>query len=306
MIRSIENKIDPKKYCVAARCEGWLVYKERQSQRYVRVKAGETKQCAIFLWNPISLEKIELPTISVKVPNEIGFCFEFRLRKCILTAAPTTPQCLVVRLLEDVFSVSYCRPGDIEWKAAGRSFDDGKKERYLLIDAITYNEKIYALDEIGQLYELDIDDNYLKPYGARLPLTLSDSDKLNYWNYYKDYKKQFVESCGQLFVVRRKYSKLEIDVFVMDFSQAKWEKVFNLDNNKAFVLIGDYSISLPAAEVGIDANTIFFTDYNDSEHVYSYSMADKRLSVWRNDPNSSARLWVLHDEMMPKTLGFTR
>ncbi|XVF33313.1 hypothetical protein REPUB_Repub17cG0157800 [Reevesia pubescens] len=198
--------------------------------------------------------------------------------------------------------VLFCRPGHKKWTPwRYAKFDPLVEMVDLLCDAIACNGKLYAYNHtMRQLCELVIAFGPHKPqfkrYGARLP----PSSLLN--------KEQLVESCGELFIVRR-MSIFDIDVFKMDFSQDRWEKVSNLGPDRSFVLIGHYSASFSAMERGIIGNTIYFTD-NDTDDgsclysvsgkknsLYSFSLAEKSISVRRNHPDSGI-LWILHDEML--------
>ncbi|XVF79849.1 hypothetical protein PTKIN_Ptkin15bG0023100 [Pterospermum kingtungense] len=291
------NIVDFKNFCAAATCEGWTVFKQRQCQSTGRVlkpdfqqafckkelkSLGGTSQPACFLWNPTFLEKINLP--------DLPWSHNTRYIKCILTAAPKEPRCWVVFLIENQPLVLFCRPGDKKWIPCWYAKYEKVEFDHILHDAITCDGKLYGFNSrMGNMSQLVLGLGHhelqFKSYSSWLPLNSSLK------------KEQLVDSCGQVFVVRRK-SMLDISVYTMDFSQNKWEKVSDLGCDRNFVLIGDYSTSFSSTEVGFGAgNTIYFTEKDDNESLYSFHLADESLSVWRNHPDSGT-LWVVHDEML--------
>ncbi|XVF33402.1 hypothetical protein REPUB_Repub17cG0165600 [Reevesia pubescens] len=211
-------------------------------------------------------------------------------------APPTTPECLVIFLIENLPIVCFCRPGHKKWTLWRYSKNHQVEVHNILGDAIIYNGKLYGITRVGDFCQLVIGPGELqfKLFTARLPLR----SVLR--------KEQLVESCGELFIIRRK-SIFDIEVYKMNFSQDIWENVFNL-GSRSFVLIGDYSASFSATELNIMGNTIYFTKTDvdnesylfvsdEKNSLFSFNLADKSLSVWRNHPDSG-NLWISHDEML--------
>ncbi|KAF8391732.1 hypothetical protein HHK36_021966 [Tetracentron sinense] len=89
-IRSIPEM--RRKFCWAS-CYGWLVM-------------CDLNMTDLFLWNPVSLEKIQLPPLlSLK---SIQY-------NCTLSSPPSDPNCRVFFFGEFDPLVFYCRPGDDKW-----------------------------------------------------------------------------------------------------------------------------------------------------------------------------------------------
>ncbi|OMO66186.1 hypothetical protein COLO4_30702 [Corchorus olitorius] len=299
--KGIDDDVDFNQFCVAATCGEWLLYKQRKPEPtytfmsnpfqplYLdlreelrkkadrkRIKNGEKRLFACFLWNPNSRKKINLPDLR-------GLC---RYGKCIITAPPTSSECSILFLLKrrDRKFLFFCRPGDTYW---------GKKNyagRDWFQDAIIYREKIYVVNS-SQFCEVVINHDskelrLLNNYdGAVLPQISPLS------------KEYLIESCGALLVVQRK-SLFDVAVFEMDFEQRRWKRVSSIGDDKILFLIGNHSTLYSTEELGMigSGNTIVFTVEDDEQTLYSFSLGDRCLSQFRNNPSNN--IWVSHDELI--------
>uniref|UniRef100_A0A2N9HT55 KIB1-4 beta-propeller domain-containing protein n=1 Tax=Fagus sylvatica TaxID=28930 RepID=A0A2N9HT55_FAGSY len=182
---------------IYASSHGWLVLVEYKLQ-----------DCCCCLWNPISLEKIQLPQL-----ESIDY------NACTLSSSPSDPECHILFFNPCEDSLLVCQPGDLKFNKQENVFGNDYSPWNLTVVGKT----IYALTTPG--YTL-FTGEFVGPKVefTRLImgefLSLSPPDVL--------LENQFLIECGgELFLVHMMYFGLYMDdvygffVFQMDFAEKK-------------------------------------------------------------------------------------
>lgn len=250
-----------------------------------------------FLWNLISLEKIDLPSW------ESG-----QFRFCILSAPPTDDNCIVgfVGAESQVDGtesqrITFCRPGDSKW--VEHMFEPGipillgytmckgviychgivKRETLVILEIVDHRVEVrHVLGENGTLLP-ERENETLLPEICRMSTYL-------------------VESCDEVFVVH--FSMLgvssrkirDIDIFKLDLSTLEWVKVESIGDRTFFINKTTGCISCSATKSGTLGNSIYFT-LDDDESMYVFDVEEKCIYTHYPCPylgrNVAQKEWVM-------------
>ncbi|KAF8376665.1 hypothetical protein HHK36_031667 [Tetracentron sinense] len=248
-IRSIPEM--RRKFCWAS-CYGWLVM-------------CDLNMTDLFLWNPVSLEKIQLPPLlSLK---SIQY-------NCTLSSPPSDPNCRVFFFGEFDPLVFYCRPGDDKWTEEKCVVGENDS----ICVAISCNDKLYGSTyPRSRLVEIST-------VGDCLSTRVLEVEEPDFIPERPHLSRHMLESCGELFLVRifylltsDVYEVGSIQVFRMDFSRMVWVKVDNLED-RVFFLCRKSPFSCSATELGLKRGSIYFNT-GDGKLVYVFNVEDDSLSV---------------------------
>lgn len=242
---------------------GWLVLVDHLN----------SKDC--YLWNPISLEKIQLPL----VPES------FHCDLCVLSSPPSDPTChiLFFELRKGYFL--HCQPGDLE--LVGQELECGDNSSKVLHGATVVGKTIYImttqmrLDENNGLFTVEFTGSkfqFTQLMTFKQPLSSVLSEITNEREFLID------DGCGEevLFMVRKMcfgfaYEKVrEILVFQMDFSEKRWVNLKSIGEQTIF-LSGNRGISCSAAKMGVKPNSIYYTRWDD-RLLYVYDLENQSIS----------------------------
>ncbi|KAM7473971.1 hypothetical protein LguiB_021214 [Lonicera macranthoides] len=247
-----------------------------------------TKQNDCCLFNPTSMEKIQLP------PWETSFYFD----ACVLSLPPSDPSCILLFITnseeedEGVVSLRFSRP------TLGRVVYHWIEQKFTLEDdrikvARYFNGKIYAITSIPEeIFTFEVSDNTTAVLTVR---KMGMQEKIPRPLLPEAYVtgKDLVESCGELYVVVKIYVDelmpreiQDIEVFKLDCTKKVWLRVESL-GDRAFLLGPNCCTSCYASresEYGIVGNTIYFTMKNDKS-LYAMNLEDRSITVSLPCPN---------------------
>ncbi|OMO68680.1 F-box protein [Corchorus olitorius] len=194
-------------------------------------------------------------------------------RKHLLTAPPHTDQpCFVFSFVDaDRAIIFCCRPGvDKTWTRRSWLI---QKQQFPIHDAIKCDGKLYVIYDTDELGEIKFTDSGEVSFrgcdGFTLPPRRSPF-----------YKYRLVESHSEVFAVGRK-SIFDIDVFKMNSSQNRWDRVSKLNPDTCFGFYGTLSASFSASELGVKENSIFFeeNEFPDIDSsLFSFNLLDMSLT----------------------------
>lgn len=237
---------------ICTSCHGWLVLLDKESFN-------------CFLLNPVSMEKIMLPQVSQVIP----------FITCILSSAPTGPDCAVIFLRSKTPCVTFLRLGESEW------IEQDLISEEIIRQAIVCGGKIYGFNFPGYLCTVKI-------VGSNLVVTQLGVEEIPMYTIPDAFRRWFrlVESCGELFAVVKYYlggtmKTRHIEVYKMDFPRLAWTKVESL-GNRAFFLAGT-SCNFSGSAVpgsGVKQNCIYFLESGDRDlHVFDMENYDVTIST---------------------------
>lgn len=276
----------------------------------------------IFLWNPITLEKITLP--SLKTQQSIAYS--------VLSSPPTesaTSCCMVILFAKEFPMIIYCVLGDEEWteldyydeflkslvwyRYLGSYPTATSRHLFLLICPVWCNGDLYAMTVLSQ-------DILVKIHLSQRPNTLNikfmdftvpNTPPYSFCSYYHNL--YLVESCGQLFRIEIQHKSFKyvvaIEVHGFDFSEQVFSKVESTAKDRAFFVNLEYgwAFSYPAYRPEIDGGRVYFTLAHDGhKNLYSYNIEDKDISVsspFLNLPTllHSSPIWVMPNLRLANT-----
>nr|XP_023876174.1 F-box/kelch-repeat protein At1g57790-like [Quercus suber]POE81497.1 f-box/kelch-repeat protein [Quercus suber] len=236
-----------------------------------------------YLWNPISLEKAQLPSL-----ESIDY------RGCILSSSPSDPECHILFFNSLENSLLVCQKGDFEFNKQVVIFaEDVDLEDFAMV-----GKTIYCLVSRYTLYTAEV-------VGRTVQFTQLIMEELP-WPSPLDlprFKAFFVESCGELFLVHMMFFGFRMEevygffVFRMDFEEKRWVKVKSIGDRTIFLSEHNktgcmYSL---ATELGIKTNSIYFTMYCQ-RLLYVFDL--ENLCISKSLPCSTvsrdlAQYWVM-------------
>ncbi|KAF8410732.1 hypothetical protein HHK36_003269 [Tetracentron sinense] len=251
-----------RKFCWASD-HGWMVMSDDE----------DSADDHYFLWNPVSLETIQLPPLSLKTREQSY--------KCTLSSPPSNPDCMVLFFGTRIRVILFCRPRDQQWTK--RDYDE-ETEKDIIRGAVGFKGKIYALTFTWtRLVVIDA----VKP--DHLSIRLLEAKKPKLPPNTRTLKQYLMESCGELFVVYKIFLFLScneistIEAFRMDFYQLQWVKAENLDD-RVFFLGENGSMSCYATELRVRGGCTYFTFPRDKS-LYKFNQEDGAVSVSLPCPN---------------------
>ncbi|PIA55782.1 hypothetical protein AQUCO_00700240v1 [Aquilegia coerulea] len=238
-------------FCVTS-SHGWLLMR---SYYY-------STEC--YLFNPISLTKIHLPPV-LDITYVAG----------VLTSSPSDPDCIVMLISNAKRSSIFCRIGDN--KFIEQKLESKKKDPITIkgcISVISCKGKIYLFFKQG-MGVVDVHSTFLS---IKLHKINYPSPSLPWISCYARF---FLESCGEIFHVAESRFGIshnlpqKCDVFKLDVSTMDWVMVDNLGDQ--IFLLGLYSTSVPATDLGLKPGCIYFCLYGDTS-LYMFDMHDGTIT----------------------------
>ncbi|PON60612.1 F-box domain containing protein [Parasponia andersonii] len=244
-------------------CHGWLVILD------------ETP--SVLLLNPLTRSKLHLPPVST-FPNVLRFAYSEIGREYALRSASGEPYTLNLRQIRDSFvkkvilssspkesdgfvalailnqtgDLAFCKDGDQSWTfiEGARSYSE---------DAVYCNGLFYAVNKYGAVAVCDVRGSSPnvsiietpRQLGADMQYLVSSGNELLLVSRYLDL--DYVNS-------EELYRTVGFDVFRMDWSGPRWDKVKDLGDRMLFIGQNS-SLSLSASDFpGCFGNCIYFTD----------------------------------------------
>ncbi|GMY30856.1 f-box/kelch-repeat protein [Fagus crenata] len=281
-------------------CFGWCVCSNSSSEDWH----------SLFLWNPITLEKITLPPLKKRQSIEY----------CVLSSPPNeSTGCMVMLFTKEFTMIIHCWLGDDEWTEldyfeelkrslmeAGNWYvrynNTQSRQRRRLICPVWCNGCLYAMtfydENLVQIHDFQ-QPNSLKIKFLNVFLPKAPP----YSSYYKFY---LVESCGELFTIEIQHLSLKhfvaIEVHRLDFSKMVWLKVNSAKDRKFFVSLEyNWAFSYPAYRPEIEGSRVSFTFFHEGhDYLCSYNIEDKDISIssspFLNLPTlQSSPIWGIPD-----------
>ncbi|KAF9613573.1 hypothetical protein IFM89_009243 [Coptis chinensis] len=230
-----------------------------------------------FLWNPDTRKKVDLPSWSVKRPEDVGMC--------ILLSPPTDPDCMVLFAGENFF---------LTWQLGDKNWT---KHNYELVgkdpdDTIDFIHKVISCKD-GNIYALTIHLMVAvidRESCGNLSVRLLDFERPPSSKSFSFDTHHLVESCGEIFLVVIMFlgqTTIEdvhyVEIFKMDLSKEVWVKVESLGDRVFFVTDDRGNMSLPATKFGLKGNCIYFS-IRDKNGFYIFDLGGGNLSncmPWR-------------------------
>ncbi|KAF8395790.1 hypothetical protein HHK36_019741 [Tetracentron sinense] len=208
----------------------WLVMSDRDFEEHC------------FLWNPVSLETVQLPPLKVEYNLwTLKSKYDQGGTTCILTAPPNDPNCMILFWNMRTTFFLFCRLGEEQWTKQYYKLEDG--DNHTLRRAISCSDgNIYALTLQGKLAVI------VKVPPGRLSVRILEVEPFKSPLMSEALDKYLVESCGEIFLVMGIYTGFgleeasNIEVFRMDFSSMVWAKT--KDKSMYTYTLQDKSISV--------------------------------------------------------------
>ncbi|BAF24982.1 Os09g0384900 [Oryza sativa Japonica Group] len=225
----------------------------------------------IFLWSPITNQKINLPF------DEDNFLANNNVVKCFLSHKPSDPNCivLVVNCRDTMFW--YCHPkGDVwfrhEYQSSMISTGEDRENVIATVKHLTaVGGRFHAyLNQDKAILTLEF---LPKPTFTTTPV--KDAPDPSYWCTFSTCF--LLESGGELFTLSFKHpiecvdKVMQIEVHKLNLSQRIWMKVSTIDNKAFLVDCTGFGASLNAEDVGLKRNCIYFVRPKD-KGLYVYNM----------------------------------
>ncbi|GLU14535.1 hypothetical protein SLE2022_310970 [Rubroshorea leprosula] len=266
---------------------GWFILLDKENQqRWSWSQCDQEKRYS--LWNPLTSESINLPRLTLKATQKIGFC--------ILSSPPGTPDSMLILYETKDPSLIFFRIGHKQLTPQPIKLELDKYD--VLTNPVICNGTLYchtfSCPKLVKI-ELGLPDFRLRPtlFEERIPSFGEDSIVS---------RSYMIESCGELFLIylAKRASVdgplpgISVEVFGLDFSAIVWNKVESIKNRTFFVSVRS-SFSCPVTS--LPENHIYFTLPMDIS-LYSFNMDDKTVSVYWADPNfpiSCSRIWIMPD-----------
>ncbi|OVA01301.1 Protein of unknown function DUF295 [Macleaya cordata] len=284
--------------------QGWLIvlYKDVEDDGQSSNFSSQWKLGDCFLWNPVSLETIQLPNLLPWINKNT----KYHIRDSVLSSPPSNSDGNSMAFFlfagdeRPEYILLCCRPGvDKQWKAV--AFPIGKG---IVRGVFCFEGKLH----ISCYYDGHIE---IDPFGNKKPVTvkwLNASHQPLYSVLGKStpFVDHFVVSRDEIFRVVRIFHPLTvnkeivtIEIFRMDFSLMSWVKVESLGDHVLF--IGKCTTaSCVAAEMGLTRGCVFFTQPNDKS-LYTFDLEGDSISVVVPCPNLPTP-WSSPDWVMMPTV----
>ncbi|PIA34166.1 hypothetical protein AQUCO_03800028v1 [Aquilegia coerulea] len=252
------------------------------SYGWLMLRSYESLDC--YLFNPVSLEKIHLPSLIHNSYNE-----------CVLTTSPSDTNCIVMCISNAKRSYIFCRIGDNKW--IEQQLRPKKHNDHILIEGhisvIACKGKIYLFFSQG-VAVINFQDNFSSIELQPMNFPEFASPWVSCFRYYH------VESCGEIFrIVEIRFGAssnlvFNFDVFKLDLSTMDWEKVESLGDR--IFLLGESSMSVSATELGLKGNCMYFCCPGFTI-LNKFDMEDRTLTVTlpcpKKIPQWEGPFWVV-------------
>ncbi|KAG8364308.1 hypothetical protein BUALT_Bualt19G0115200 [Buddleja alternifolia] len=234
---------------VLASTYGWLATMDR-----------DTADCC--LWNPASMEKIDLP-----------FLFRpFTYKRCFLSKPPNEPGCHVLFISLDFSRRAFCQVGDEEFVLQSSQNGD-----ISLCAVVSFQGKIYGLADpdyrivtvhfVGKTLELR--PIFTEDGGQPLHICRPSRPWMSYYDNY------LIESpCGELLAVHKMFhNNYDFRVFRVDTNRKECIELENIDNQAIFLSFMGTSFCCSSTG-GIKSNSIYYT-IPKSRNLHIYDLDDR-------------------------------
>ncbi|CAI9113918.1 OLC1v1014623C1 [Oldenlandia corymbosa var. corymbosa] len=259
---------------VCASYQGWLV-----------VVDPDTREC--MLLNLASMEQINLPRIigsdfsnlNIAPTEETAKVIDDYMHgNCVITAPPTSANCVVGFFVDYRPSAAIWRPGQEKWT----THDFGDELGALAV----CNNMIYGFTESDKFFAVCefVDEKLVTKRIGPMPDPVNDEAVMHARAF-------FVGSCGDIYCVvmsplgetteRLRY----LHVCKFDPTNSTWTRMENIDN-QVFFINDDSSILCPASSVGLKGNCTYYVSSRRDCNLYTYDMEDNWLHSFQACPNA--------------------
>ncbi|KAI3956970.1 hypothetical protein MKX01_001004 [Papaver californicum] len=273
--RKYISELSGKSYWQKHSYEGWLI---------------DFGDC--FLWNPASLETIQLPSLLHWYDKP----YEYALLDCVLSSPPTTststiaypensddePMVLLLFLLrgEDIISdddkfLVFCHPGDNEWGAKWVLSEDMLDE-FGIVYLCCFKGKLYLMSlgdrhlkiDKGKLWDDDDDSLIVGPFETT-------NNTGSPWRDCQDH----IDSIIQIHFNKRQNMKVFNSVVVvrLDFSSMEWKAVTCLGDHVLFIGKNTRACC-SASKLGLASGYLYYT-FREDQGLYKFDVQSSRNSV---------------------------
>ncbi|KAM0835554.1 hypothetical protein ACQ4PT_047311 [Festuca glaucescens] len=231
-------------------------------QGWLLMRHHDTRQT--FLWNPFTSRRISLPSAQ-------GEFLEKNTTRCLLSHAPTDPNCivLVVNFMDTV--LWYCSPVAgtqwVEHRYDSRRLHGSRNNVVRRMRHLAASGGKFYTDMACAFVTLQFSPHptfTVTPFGVKSLELYSCTDFI------------LLESCGELFKLSFAqqfyvHKVLHIRVEKLDIAERAWVKVQTLGDRVFLVNYRFFAASFGAEEVGLKRNCIYFLKRGD-KGLYVYNM----------------------------------
>ncbi|KAF7072396.1 hypothetical protein CFC21_077532 [Triticum aestivum] len=255
--------------------QGWLLMRHHHSR--------ET-----FLWNPSTRQRIGLPS-----GHQRGF-LEENTTRCLLSHAPTDPNCVVLVINCRDTVLWYCSPA-----AGAQWFEHRYDSRMLDQSRNKVVRRMRRLTAFGGMFYADLFRAVVTLRFSPHPTFTVTPVDVRSRRLHSCTEFQLLESCGELF--RASFGQqffvdevLHVGVQRLDVAEMAWVKVHSLGDRVFLVNSRYFRASLSAEEAGLKRNCVYFLRHGD-KGLYVYNM--ERGTTTLHNPGQH-----LHDDVAAEIL----
>ncbi|KAG8378139.1 hypothetical protein BUALT_Bualt08G0107000 [Buddleja alternifolia] len=269
--------------CVLASAYGWLVLVDH-----------DTDDCC--LWNPVSMDKIELPELD---------CSSI-YNRCVLSKPPTDPECHILFNSTTTLHRAFLQIGDDEFVILSST---NNVTEVCLSTVGSFQGKIYGIVSISNQF---VTLNFVGKNLEIRPMIMEGGQPWEIpimsptWVALR--KEYLIESpCGELLLVREMFScsflheGLDFRVFRLDINQMKCVKLDNIGNQAIFLdRLTEEGVNGGVCYYsdGIKPNSIYYTATN-SRNLHIYDLNDRSTTFLLPCPaarrSQSMNYWVEYE-----------
>ncbi|KAI3924752.1 hypothetical protein MKW92_028408, partial [Papaver armeniacum] len=255
---------------------------------------------AFSLWNPMSLETIQLPNLVEFLDDIFDEDGHYSIVDCVLSSPPpplknastglvndNTDSIVYFLVLGSVDLIVYCGVGDEKWRKL--EIDKGIVGDIEIGSIIFFKDNLYVMCcdyhrqlvvETKRLGYGDYDDISLEIRPLEVSRIHSEVPPIG--GYSSQGKVYFLESDEEIYMIemvcldRRGYVSyfvISINVWRLDFSKMSWEEVNSLGDTVLF-LSGTTNACCSAAELGLSKGYLYYTFPKD-QSLYMFDLEDK-------------------------------
>ncbi|XP_073355194.1 uncharacterized protein [Aegilops tauschii subsp. strangulata] len=255
--------------------QGWLLMRHHHSR--------ET-----FLWNPSTRQRIGLPS-----GHQRGF-LEENTTRCLLSHAPTDPNCVVLVINCRDTVLWYCSPA-----AGAQWFEHRYDSRMLDQSRNKVVRRMRRLTAFGGMFYADLFRAVVTLRFSPHPTFTVTPVDVRSRRLHSCTEFQLLESCGELFRVSFGQQffvdeVLHVGVQRLDVAEMAWVKVHSLGDRVFLVNSRYFRASLSAEEAGLKRNCVYFLRHGD-KGLYVYNM--ERGTTTLHNPGQH-----LHDDVAAEIL----
>ncbi|KAG8370539.1 hypothetical protein BUALT_Bualt14G0128100 [Buddleja alternifolia] len=246
-----------------------------------------TEDC--YLWNPVSLDKIELPELTCPLTYN----------KCHLSKPPTEPDCHILFIAGNGLSRHFCQIGDDQFVTQTTTDNVG-----CLSAVASFQGKIYGIVISHFVYQF-VTANFVGGTLELNPILIEGGLPWGMPQPSRPWTQMHVDyliesSCGELLLVHKMFRcihlevGLEFRVFRVDVDQMECKELENIGEQAIF--ISDDGEAFCCSSLGVKPNSIYFT-VPESRNLYIYDLNDRSTSA--SLPCSIARRSMIESYWVP-------